>query len=177
MHRATLLTGSNSPESRLRLQCAAQHIAEGVGEIVAESQLYTSPAWGFQAQREFCNQALVVATSLSPHELLEAVLNIEQQVGRNRPAEAEEKSVSGQRYASREIDIDIIFYDDAVIDTPRLKIPHPLMHEREFVLRPLCEIMPDMSHPVLGCTVRELLEACGSVPRSMPPFSTSCHRA
>lgn len=157
MYRAVLLTGSNSPLRLVRLQAAAEGVAKRVGEVVEHSQIYSSPAWGFQAEGEFCNQALVVATSLSPHELLEAVLDIEREVGRNRVAEAEEKSLTGQRYASREIDIDIIFYDDDVVDTPTLKVPHPLMHEREFVLRPLCEIMPERRHPVLGCTIRELL--------------------
>ena len=92
-----------------------------------------------------------VETDLSPQELLERILNIESSLGRVR---------SSEQYSSRIIDIDILLYNDLVIDEPDLKIPHPLMHERKFVLIPLCEIAPEMIHPVLEKTFGELLEIC-----------------
>ena len=158
MRRAVLLTGSNSAERYSRLQRAAELVAQRVGQLHCCSGIYTSPPWGFSAATEFCNQAIVVDTALGPQELLEEVLDIERQVGRNRPAEQAEKELTQERYASREIDIDIIFYQNDVISTPSLTVPHPLMAEREFVLRPLCEVMPDFRHPVLGRTMQELLE-------------------
>ena len=90
--------------------------------------------------------------------MLDAVQAIERELGRNRAAEAVEKARTGVNYTSRPIDIDILFYDDEVIDSERHTVPHPLMGEREFALVPLCEIMRQRRHPVTGRTVGEMLE-------------------
>ena len=90
--------------------------------------------------------------------MVDAVQAIERELGRNRAAEAVEKARTGVNYTSRPIDIDILFYDDEVIDSERLTVPHPLMGEREFALVPLCEIMRQRRHPVTGRTVGEMLE-------------------
>ena len=123
------------------------------------SHRYESKPWGFAAATDFSNQALEVSTDLSPWEVLDAVKEIERQLGRNHAAESLERAAGGSRYASRPVDIDILFYDDAVISDERLTIPHPLLAEREFALVPLCEIMRTRRHPVTGRTGGEMLEA------------------
>lgn len=130
-------------------------INDSVGAVMRCSHRYKSEAWGFSAP-EFTNQVLVADTDLSPEEVLEQVQRIEAALGRDRDAEARERELSGQKYASRSIDIDILLYDERIVDTERLKIPHPKMTEREFVLTPLCEIMRERRHPVLGLTIGEL---------------------
>lgn len=97
------------------------------------SHRYESKPWGFDAEQHFSNQALEVSTDLQPLEVLEAVQAIEQELGRNRAAEAVEKARTGVAYTSRPIDIDILFYDDEVIASERLTVPHPLLSEREFI--------------------------------------------
>ena len=99
------------------------------------------------------------STDLQPLEVLEAVQAIEQELGRNRAAEAVEKARTGVAYTSRPIDIDILFYDDEVIASERLTVPHPLLSEREFALAPLCEIMRQRRHPVTGQTMEEMYKA------------------
>ncbi len=88
--------------------------------------------------------------------MLEKVQQIEQALGRDRASEEAAKQLTGQPYSSRPIDVDILFYDDQVVDEADLKIPHPLLHERDFVLEPLNEVAPGKLHPVLGCTVAQL---------------------
>lgn len=98
----------------------------------------------------FLNQALVVETALTAHEVLKEALSIEADLGRVRKE-------GSWVYSSRPMDIDLIFYNDEVIETPELTIPHPRMHLRKFVLAPLTEVMPDYRHPLLGKSVKELL--------------------
>ena len=119
---------------------------------------YESEPWGFSGDR-FSNQALEVSTDLAPEEVLDAVQRIECELGRNRAAETLEKARTGAAYVSRPIDIDILFYDDAVIRSERLTVPHPRLAEREFALVPLCEIMRGRRHPVSGLTVAQMLGA------------------
>ena len=159
MARVVLLTGGNTGDVKRTLQAAQQLINARVGAVLRCSHRYESKPWGFDAEQHFSNQALEVSTDLQPLEVLEAVQAIEQELGRNRAAEAIEKASSGAVYCSRPIDIDIIFYDDEVIGDERLTVPHPLLAEREFALVPLCEIMRQRRHPVTGATVGEMLDA------------------
>ena len=132
-------------------------IEERAGEITAASEVLTSRAWGFDSERTFYNQALCVDTGLSPESLLDALQSVERDCGRDRQAEADEKLRTGQPYASRGLDADIIFCGGQVVDTPRLKVPHPLVARRGFALRPLAQIVPQLRHPVTGLTVSEML--------------------
>lgn len=152
MARAVLITGGNDGDVRANLAAAAEMIAARVGEIVLRSSVRESEPWGEMEHgtRAFLNQVLVVETALGPFELLDAVQGIETELGRQR--------VKGtHRYASRTMDIDILFYDDRVIECERLTIPHPLIAVREFVLAPLCEVLPEIVHPVSGKTAMEML--------------------
>ncbi|WP_297408742.1 2-amino-4-hydroxy-6-hydroxymethyldihydropteridine diphosphokinase [uncultured Alistipes sp.] len=159
MAKAVLITGGNRGDVRALLRRAAGLIGERIGRIVRSSACYESAPWGFRAEQSFWNQVLEVETPLHPEELLEAVLSVEAVLGRDRVQEGLEKASTGERYASRTLDVDILFYDDEVIRTPRLEIPHPRLGGREFVLRPLCELMPERRHPVTGERMRDLLKA------------------
>ena len=157
-HSVLLLTGSNFRGKEQILQRAAECIAEQVGPIERASQICYSEAWGFTCEEEFANQAILVSTVLAADEVLMKTQAIERELGRDREAESEEKLLTGERYASRVVDIDIIFYDDIVVESEKLTLPHPLMHEREFVLRPMLEVAAEWRHPIIGLTVEEMLE-------------------
>ena len=156
MHRVTLLTGSNDADARAILERTAVLLAERIGKQVAASAIYESEPWGFAAERGFLNQALQFSTLLEPIEVLDVALVVEQEIGRRRDEEAREKISTGERYASRVVDVDVMFYDSRIIRSERLTVPHPLLHRREFALRPLCEIMGDFVHPVLGIELKEI---------------------
>ena len=156
MARVVLLTGGNSGDVKRTLQAAQQFVNAKVGAVLRCSHRYETKPWGFDADGVFSNQALEVSTDLLPLEVLDAVQAIERELGRNRAAEAVEKARTGVNYTSRPIDIDILLYDDEVISTPELTIPHPGIAEREFVLTPLCEVLRQRPHPVLGLTMGEL---------------------
>lgn len=159
MARVVFLTGGNVGDVKTRLQRAQQLLNERVGAVLHCSHRYESAPWGFDAEERFSNQAIEVSTDLTPHEVLDAIEQIENELGRNRAAEAIERARTGSRYCSRPIDIDILFYDDEVIHDERLVVPHPLIAEREFALVPLCEIMRTRRHPVTGRTMEEMLAA------------------
>ncbi|MBR3940234.1 MAG: leucyl/phenylalanyl-tRNA--protein transferase [Bacteroidales bacterium] len=148
-YRVTLLIGGNQGERVGLLKQACDMIGQQIGDIVQLSSIYESEAWGFEAEQSFLNQAVVVETRLEPHEVLGKALFIETQLGRVR---------SGNGYSSRTMDIDILFVDNKCIDTPDLIVPHPRIHQRNFVLVPLCEIMPDYVHPILQKTMSNLLK-------------------
>ena len=159
MARVVFLTGGNVGDVKTRLQRAQQLLNERVGAVLRCSHRYESAPWGFDAEERFSTQAIEVSTDLTPHEVLDAIEQIENELGRNRAAEAIERARTGSRYCSRPIDIDILFYDDEVIHDERLVVPHPLIAEREFALVPLCEIMRTRRHPVTGRTMEEILAA------------------
>ena len=159
MARVVFLTGGNVGDVKTRLQRAQQLLNERVGAVLRCSHRYESAPWGFDAEERFSNQAIEVSTDLTPHEVLDAIEQIENELGRNRAAEAIERARTESRYCSRPIDIDILFYDDEVIHDERLVVPHPLIAEREFALVPLCEIMRTRRHPVTGRTMEEMLAA------------------
>jgi 2-amino-4-hydroxy-6-hydroxymethyldihydropteridine diphosphokinase len=98
---------------------------------------------------------------LEPEQVLDAAQEVEQLLGRRRDEEQAERERTGQRYASRRVDVDVMFYDEEIISTPCLTLPHPLLHEREFALRPLCEIMGDYRHPQLQRPLKDILAGLG----------------
>lgn len=147
--KAYLLLGSNLGDRQLYLQEATELIAQQVGEVIGLSAIYETEAWGKTDQPGFLNLALVVATALSPIALLHQVLEIEKALGR----------VRHEKWGARLIDIDIIFYENEVVDvTGELQIPHPQMQYRKFVTEPLAEIAPHFVHPVLQKTLKEILD-------------------
>lgn len=169
MARAVLITGGNAGEVRANLDAARDMIAGRVGAVVAASSVRESEPWGAMEEGAgaFLNQVLVVETPLGPQELLGAVLGIERELGRERPAGfcAELRDAAVRRYASRTMDIDILFYDDMVIESAGLTIPHPLIAAREFVLAPLAEVLPDLVHPVSGKTAGQMLAEIAAAAR------------
>jgi 2-amino-4-hydroxy-6-hydroxymethyldihydropteridine diphosphokinase len=143
--------GTNLGERERNLEQAVAGTENFLGKILQSSSIYETEPWGFQSEEKFLNIVVKIETNLSPVALLEKILFLESMLGRVRGTE---------RYISRLIDIDILFYDDIIIDEENLKIPHPLLHERKFVLIPLCEIEPAMVHPLLEKTIGELLDTC-----------------
>lgn len=132
-------TGSNLGDRLKNLRQARQCIENEIGIIVKASKVYSTQAWGVRDQPDFLNQALEVATERSPQEMLEIIHRIEHRMGRIRTA----------HWSKRLIDIDILFYEQLVLQTENLTIPHPFLHERNFVLAPLAEIASNFEHPIL----------------------------
>ena len=137
---------------------ATELIQQRIGSVVAASRIYETEPWGeFEVKsyelrvESFLNRALLVETALTAHEVLHKALKIEAELGRVRKE-------GSKLYSSRPMDIDLIFYNDEVIETQELTIPHPRMHLRQFVLEPLAEIMSEYLHPMLHKTVKELLD-------------------
>ena len=142
--------GTNLGDKKTNLSMAMEEIRKRVGEITSLSAYYITEPWGFDSQNSFLNAVCKVCTSLSPSEVLSVTQSIERDLGRMK------KSINGQ-YSDRPIDIDILLYDNLVIDTPDLSIPHPLMHKRLFVMEPLTEIAPKLIHPVLHLSMEDIL--------------------
>ena len=141
VHYATILAGGNVGDTAARFVEAERLLAERGVEVVARSQNYESRAWGFESEMLFTNCAWRVETALEAEQLLDALQEVENLLGRNREEEQKIKAESGERYCSRTLDLDILFYDEEHIATERLKVPHPLIMERDFVITPLCELL------------------------------------
>jgi 2-amino-4-hydroxy-6-hydroxymethyldihydropteridine diphosphokinase len=148
MHSVYLLTGSNLGNRLEQLEKAVQELEQYAGIIEKASSVFETEAWGKEGLPSHLNQALHLKTILSPFELLKVIHSIEEDLGRIRQ----------EKWGVRMIDIDIIYFDDLIIASPTLQVPHPLMQVRNFVLQPLCEIAPDFVHPVLMKTNKELLQ-------------------
>ena len=154
MVEAVILGGGNIGDVEQRLAEAERLIGERVGEVVARSSLHRSEAWGFRSQND---RAFVVRTALAPEELLDATQSIERELGRDREQEYRERLLSGEPYASRRIDLDILLYGDEHISTPRLQVPHPLIMQREFALAPLCEAT-GLTREVVGEKIKTIVK-------------------
>lgn len=140
--------GSNQGDRLLSLVEASQLIGKLIGRVLRFSPVVESEPWGFSAETTFYNQVLDVETDLTPQQVLASILEIEKKMGRMRV---------GKEYSSRVIDIDILFYDERIVQDDNLTIPHPLLHKRRFVLQPLCALDSGLIHPVFSLSVSELL--------------------
>lgn len=145
-----LLLGTNLGDRLKNLVAARTLIIKEVGPIIESSGVYETAAWGKVDQASFYNQVIKVETNEDPQHLLAQILDIEQRMGR----------VRDEKWGPRIIDIDILFYHDLLINDLNLIVPHIGLPDRRFVLEPLNEIAPDLFHPGLQKTVRELLQAC-----------------
>jgi 2-amino-4-hydroxy-6-hydroxymethyldihydropteridine diphosphokinase len=150
MNKAYLLTGGNEGDRYRNMQQARTNIEHICGQLLQVSSLYETAPWGKTDQADFLNQVLLVETKMSARELMQAIFLIEEKGGRIRTV----------KNAPRTIDIDILFYDQLILEEPGLSIPHPRVAERRFVLEPLNEISPAFMHPVLKKTVHQLLLEC-----------------
>lgn len=147
MNTVYLALGSNLGDRLANLQAAEAALAPEI-RLLAASPVYETPPWGVVDQPAFLNQVLQVETELDPPALLQRIKQLERDLGR-------QPSV---RYGPRQIDIDILFYGDLIFNSLVLSIPHPRLDERAFVLAPLADLAPDLLHPVLGLSVRQMLE-------------------
>ena len=147
---AYLLLGSNLGHRYSYLQQAQQLIATQCGEVVNQSSIYETAAWGFTNQPSFYNQVLILKTSIEPQQLMQILLEIEERIGRKRLI----------KYGPRIIDIDILLIDNIICNTTLLTLPHPFLTERRFALLPLVELAPQILHPETNKTILKLLEEC-----------------
>jgi len=150
MNKTYLLLGSNMGNSRQQLAIARKHIEKNIGAISRSSSLYQTAAWGKTDQPDFMNQVIIVATELSAHDTMQAILSIEKKMGRLRT----------EKNAPRIIDIDILLFNKEIIESAALSIPHTQLQNRRFVLIPLNELSPNLIHPVLKKTIHHLLRVC-----------------
>lgn len=153
MNISYLSLGSNIEPRIMFFAAAEKYINEIIGKIITKSSIYETDSWGFTSNN-FLNQVVKIETKLTPVELLISTQNIENIIGRK------EKTKTNDLYSSRVIDIDILFYNDIILNTETLKIPHEHMHKRKFVLVLLNEIAPNFIHPFLNETIISLLKNC-----------------
>ena len=147
--KIVLAFGSNLGEREGLILSAYRLLEEELGELIKKSSFIETSPWGFESENSFINSVAVFETQKTPFEALEICNRIEKELGRERNPEQ-------KGYQNRTIDIDILFYEDIILDTPTLKIPHPLIAERDFVLIPLKEILPNLIHPVLKKEIKDI---------------------
>lgn len=145
-----LILGSNLGNKEHYLLEATNYIEQTIGKIVLKSSVYDTLPWGNSDQNNFLNQVICIETPHSAEKILSEILSIEKKLQRIR----------NHKWEARTIDIDILFFNSEIIDTSILTIPHPLLHERRFVLVPLAEIAPDLAHPILLKPIKQLLIEC-----------------
>ena len=149
----TLQQGSGISDKNGIFAQACLYINNRCGRVVQVSASYESEPWGFETKEWFLNRVIVIETEMNPEDLLKELLEIERELGRERHSEIE-------GYTSRTADLDILYYGNRIILTDILTVPHPRLHRRRFALLPLCEVAPDLVHPVFGLTQSELLKRC-----------------
>jgi len=152
MNVVYLLLGSNLDDRSALLEKARQEISSKIGRITRQSSVYESEPWGFHADKAFLNQVIRIESELDPSRILRQILAIETMLGRTRNL--------GQRYSSRLIDIDILFYNDEIIENDHLVIPHKGIPDRMFTLIPLSELDGSLIHPGSHKTITELIHDC-----------------
>ena len=151
MNKVYLILGGNMGKRDEVMFHALRKIDRQLGKIVLQSGIFETAAWGYENQPAFYNCVVEITTEKSAREVLEKVLSIENQIGRVR---------SEAQWQERLIDIDILFFNDSVLEESDLKIPHPLLHKRKFTLVPLHEIAANLVHPILQKSIAELLADC-----------------
>ena len=149
-HTICLHLGSNLGSRSLNLEKAILGISQEIGEVTNQSSIYQTQAWGETEQPDFLNQAVLAITELLPHDVLKKLLGIEEKMGRIRE----------KKWGPRIIDIDLLFYDDLILETPDLTIPHPQISNRNFVLIPTMEVFGNFIHPVFNLSIEELYLRC-----------------
>ncbi|MFL5729098.1 MAG: 2-amino-4-hydroxy-6-hydroxymethyldihydropteridine diphosphokinase [Cytophagaceae bacterium] len=149
MNKAYILLGSNLGD-RKKIMTEATEMLQEAGSIVLFSSIYKTAAWGKQDQPDFLNQVIVLETALTAEKLLTKLMETEMRLGR----------VRADKWAERTIDMDILYFNDEIIVTEHLKVPHPQIQFRRFTLVPLFEIAPDLRHPVLNISSATMLERC-----------------
>ena len=141
IHQVYLGLGSNLGDREEHIRKAIALIGESIGLVIRQSSLIETEPWGFESANRFLNGVILVETTLTPRQLLKAAQKIERQLGRKKKS-TDSSLLTPVSYSDRSIDIDILLYDDLTVDEPDLKIPHPLMEQRDFVMTPLNEIKP-----------------------------------
>ena len=150
MNTVYLLLGSNMGDSEKMLAVATNMIEKNIGKLSKSSSIYRTAAWGNEDQPDFLNQIIIVSSSLFSSNILKEMFGIEKEMGRVRTT----------KNAARVIDIDMLFFNDEIIQTEKLTVPHKQIQNRRFVLVPLAEISPDFQHPILKKSSLELLSVC-----------------
>jgi len=151
MNLIYLSLGSNLGRREQHLEEALKLIESRIGRIMAKSSFYESEPWGYTSENWFCNCCVSLRSNLQPLVLLDSLLALEKEMGRER---------RGTGYGDRIIDIDLLFYGDKRLDHPRLSLPHPSMGDRRFVLIPLAEIAPELIHPLTRLSISKMLQNC-----------------
>ena len=139
-HLVYLGLGSNLGDKEANIRKAILLISEKVGQVIRQSSLIETEPWGFESENRFLNGVILCETTLTPRQVLKATQKIERELGKTKKHATKRLSRSLSTFKDRPIDIDILLYDDLTVDEPDLKIPHPLMHERDFVMIPLEEV-------------------------------------
>ena len=152
MSNVAISIGTNLGKREHNISTAIENLQFCCGKVIKQSALYETEPWGFKSRDLFLNQVIVLVTEMEPEILMQQLLQIENSMGRERS--------SGSNYSSRLIDLDILFYDDRIINTEMLVIPHPRLHERNFILMPAAEIIPEFLHPVLRKSIAQLQLEC-----------------